>query len=180
MADGAAGLIAVWSEDDREPAAGTLRVRRYRRADDPGEHLLWQETADAPAATAAAVRGRNEYRLVWSSGPAPANDAPWLYLVQTDCADPAQEAEFYDWYDHEHLPALAQVPGVLRARRYRAAVGSPASLAAFELTAPEVFEGAAWLAARQTPRTDRMRRLYANAQRRMYQLIAGRPGAHAA
>jgi hypothetical protein len=165
------GLLAVWSDRALPPtASGAVRVRRYVETGPGAGRLLWQETADAPDRAGTEQRVGTAYRLAWSSGPAPAEDAPWLYLVQTDCADPAQEAGFYDWYDHEHLPALAGVPGVLRARRYDALAGSPASLAAFELTAREVFEGPAWLAARLTPRTDRMRRLYVNAQRRMYRL----------
>ena len=32
---------------------------------------------------------------------------------------PEHEAEFNERYDHEHVPALAAVPGVLSARRFR-------------------------------------------------------------
>ena len=32
---------------------------------------------------------------------------------------PELEAEFNEWYDKEHIPALAAVPGVLAARRFR-------------------------------------------------------------
>ena len=32
---------------------------------------------------------------------------------------PEHEAEFNEWYDKEHIPALAAVPGVLCARRFR-------------------------------------------------------------
>lgn len=35
------------------------------------------------------------------------------------------EDEFNDWYDTEHVPRLAQVPGVLVARRFRASGGPP-------------------------------------------------------
>ena len=35
--------------------------------------------------------------------------------------DPAAEPEFNEWYNTEHLPQLAAVPGVLSARRFRAA-----------------------------------------------------------
>src|SRR6185436_6740866 len=33
---------------------------------------------------------------------------------------PAYDAEFNEWYDKEHIPALTAVPGVLCARRFRA------------------------------------------------------------
>ena len=39
------------------------------------------------------------------------------FLINSMNIDPAAEAEFNDWYDTEHIPALAAVPGVLAARR---------------------------------------------------------------
>jgi hypothetical protein len=37
---------------------------------------------------------------------------------------PELEAEFNEWYDKEHIPALAAVPGVLAARRFRGRAGN--------------------------------------------------------
>jgi hypothetical protein len=37
---------------------------------------------------------------------------------------PELEAEFNEWYDKEHIPALAAVPGVLCARRFRGRAGT--------------------------------------------------------
>ena len=42
-----------------------------------------------------------------------------LLLIAMNPA-PEAEAEFNEWYNTEHLPALAGVPGVLCARRYQA------------------------------------------------------------
>jgi hypothetical protein len=58
----------------------------------------------------------------------------------------AVEAAFNAWYDREHVPALARVPGVLRARRFLGAAtgGGPKYVALYHLTAPEVVESAAW------------------------------------
>ena len=39
-------------------------------------------------------------------------------LVASMNVDPAAEPEFNEWYNAEHLPQLAAVPGVLCARRY--------------------------------------------------------------
>jgi hypothetical protein len=44
--------------------------------------------------------------------------AKWLLLAYTNCADPAREAEFNDWYDKIHLPDVLKVPGFVRATRY--------------------------------------------------------------
>lgn len=39
--------------------------------------------------------------------------------------DPAREAEFNDWYTHEHLPERIAIPGFLRARRYVESLTDP-------------------------------------------------------
>jgi len=79
---------------------------------------------------------------------------------------PAVETAFNAWYDTEHLPALARVPGVLSARRFRTAAGggSPRYVALYHLTTPGVVSGPEWKhAADSTPRpehvqvTDRLR-----------------------
>lgn len=46
---------------------------------------------------------------------------------------PDREEEFNAWYDAEHLPCLAAVPGVLRARRFRPVDRSRQYLSVYEL-----------------------------------------------
>ena len=41
---------------------------------------------------------------------------PFLYTVETDVIPGAAE-DFHAWYEQEHLPGLARVPGCVRARR---------------------------------------------------------------
>jgi hypothetical protein len=78
------------------------------------------------------------------------SDAGGLLLVAMTPA-PQHETEFNAWYDTEHVPALARVPGVLSARRFRAA-GNPRYVALYHLTAPEIVAGAEWKrAADSTP-----------------------------
>lgn len=43
------------------------------------------------------------------------------------------EAEFHDWYNHEHIPARMRLPGFRSAARYRALEGEPAYLACYFL-----------------------------------------------
>jgi hypothetical protein len=70
-----------------------------------------------------------------------------LYLVRMDVAHD-HEATFNEIYDTEHVPALASVPGVYRASRYRnSSPTDPRYLAAYEIDAPTVIESAAWKAA---------------------------------
>ena len=42
-----------------------------------------------------------------------------LFVVESNCADPAREEEFNKWYNETHLPDVLEVPGVLRAVRYQ-------------------------------------------------------------
>ena len=67
------------------------------------------------------------------------------------------DAEFNEWYDHEHIPALAAVPGVLSARRFLDPKGTHRYLALYHLESPDVTTGDAWKQAASTPWTERLR-----------------------
>ena len=67
---------------------------------------------------------------------------------------PESEADFNPWYDEEHLPALAGVPGTLSARRYRSTQdggGTHRYVAIYHLTSPDVTRSEAWATAINTP-----------------------------
>jgi hypothetical protein len=70
---------------------------------------------------------------------------------------PEFEAEFNDWYDKEHIPALAAVPGVLSARRFRGTSGNRRYVALYHLDRPEVQDSAEWKKARESEWTDRLK-----------------------
>jgi hypothetical protein len=84
------------------------------------------------------------------------SDAAAVLLVAMNVA-PEHEAELNEWYDSEHLPALAAVPGTLAARRYRGSGATQRYVALYHLAAPEVPQSAAWKEAVETPWTERMR-----------------------
>ena len=70
----------------------------------------------------------------------------------------AVETAFNAWYDTEHVPALARVPGVLSARRFRNAGGSPKYVALYHLTSPGVVDSAEWKqASGSTPMPEHIR-----------------------
>jgi hypothetical protein len=71
----------------------------------------------------------------------------------------AVETAFNAWYDNEHVPALAGVPGVLSARRFRTAVnGSPKYVALYHLASPGVVDSAEWKqASGSTPMPEHIR-----------------------
>ena len=83
-------------------------------------------------------------------------------LVNAMNVDSAHEAEFNEWYDHEHIPALAAVPGTLCARRFRDASGPHRYLALYHLASPDVPTTDAWKQAASTPWTEKLRPHFRN------------------
>jgi len=45
-------------------------------------------------------------------------------LVFTNCADPAREKEFNEWYDNTHVPDVLETPGFVGCTRYEM-IGNP-------------------------------------------------------
>ena len=77
-------------------------------------------------------------------------------LVNAMNIAPELEAEFNEWYDKEHIPALGAVPGVLCARRFRGSSGNRKYVALYHLADPDVVESAEWKEARQSEWTSRL------------------------
>jgi hypothetical protein len=99
---------------------------------------------------------RIEGELIISVGNA-APDAPALLLNAMNIA-PEHEMEFNEWYNKEHIPALAAVPGTLCAARYRGRPGGRHRyVALYRLASPDVPDSAAWKAAANTPWTEKLR-----------------------
>ncbi len=86
---------------------------------------------------------------------APAGAAALLLIAMN--AAPEADAEFNEWYNGEHLPALAGVPGVLCARRYRGTGATQRYAAIYHFANPDVPNSPSWKTAGGTPWTERMR-----------------------
>lgn len=91
---------------------------------------------------------------------APATGAAAMLFFAMNVA-PEAEADFNDWYNQEHVPALAAVPGCLTARRFRihhaVSEGNHRYLALYHLASPEVCSSGPWKKAVETPWTQRIR-----------------------
>ena len=85
----------------------------------------------------------------------PPRDAYGLLLNAMNIA-PGLEAEFNEWYDKEHIPALRAVPGVISARRFRGTSGNRKYVALYHLDTPGVVESAEWKKARTSDWTSRL------------------------
>lgn len=177
---------------------GFARTRRYFCDKADIRYLAWYETADQDVEAAKDFqhivanptpwsqrmrklygdqRERMNFQLMCEVGSTPSPDAPWMYIVHTDIPDYIVD-EYNAWYDQEHLPRCVGIPGVLRARRF-ASTGilgggsnGPRYLTAYELSGPDVWDSPAALQARKTPWTEKMRALFSNTRRALYQLVA--------
>ncbi len=95
-------------------------------------------------------------------GDAVAPDNAQGLLVASMNVDPAAEAEFEEWYNTEHIPYLASVPGVLLARRFKSPDPGSARkyLALYSLDTVDASRSAAWQKAAHTPWSARVNRYF--------------------
>jgi hypothetical protein len=179
---------------ERASIPGFLNARRYRSLQGTPKYLALYDTDDArvlqsdaylqvtnkPTAWTQRVRPhfqnflRNEYEVILTLGAIPEKASSYVLLVRLGI-DSDHDAEFNEWYNTDHLPALTSVPGVYGARRYRATVGSPTYLAVYELANADVPKSDAWRKAADSPWTLRMRRLYRDLAMNLGQLIKAIP-----
>jgi len=151
---------------ERQRVPGFLLCERWLGADDPrvsvlqgaayraigGENLSpWSKRVTARVDRL--MRFEGDQILPGDQLPPPS--AGGLLLNAMNIA-PELEAEFNEWYDKEHIPALAAVPGVLCARRFRGTSGNRKYVALYHLAEPGVVESAEWKTARQSDWTSRL------------------------
>jgi hypothetical protein len=86
--------------------------------------------------------------------------APALQIGRMSVPESA-DAEWNEWYNSEYIPGYLKVPGVIYARRYRAADGGPNFATVYELVNDKVSESKDWSYQREhsSPRSGSMREL---------------------
>ncbi|WP_408593463.1 hypothetical protein [Limnohabitans sp.] len=90
------------------------------------------------------------------------------YVVETD-TDEGWETEIFRWYDEEHMPGLATVPGCILARRLLNLDHGPRSFASYDLVNRETLGSPAWLAVRGTAWSDKCRPHFVHTLRTMFE-----------
>lgn len=109
---------------------------------------------------------------LFASGGASADSEPiFHYTVEMD-PEAGWMPELSQWYDTEHMPGLAKVPGCVRASRFLNHDHGPLSLACYDLMTQETLGSPPWLAVRATPWSDRMRPHFTNTVRTMFRCLA--------
>lgn len=97
-----------------------------------------------------------------------ANDTPvFHYVVEMD-PETGWMPQLSEWYDTEHMPGLAKVPGCVSASRFLNHDHGPLSLACYDLVTEETLGSAPWLAVRGTVWSSRMRPRFTNTVRSMF------------
>lgn len=94
------------------------------------------------------------------------------YAVEMD-PESGWMPELSQWYDTEHMPGLAKVPGCIRASRFLNHDHGPLSLACYDLVTEETLGSEPWLAVRGTQWSDRMRPKFTNTIRTMFKTWPG-------
>ena len=90
------------------------------------------------------------------------------YVVETD-TDEGWEKEIFKWYDQEHMPGLATVPGCILARRLLNLDHAPRSYACYDLVSPNTLGSPPWLAVRGTAWSDICRPHFTNTSRTLFE-----------
>lgn len=131
----------------------------------------WMEAAVLAACPEQETRTARLAPLSEWQGASAAEEAPYHYVVATD-VDPEHEADFNRWYDNEHMPGLAAVPGAVHcARLANTDGGAPRYHACYDLTAPEVLDCREWLAVRHSTWSSRVRPHFRNPHRIMFRTL---------
>lgn len=140
-----------------------------------GVRDLVQQTG-SPAITSAGVALLSPRQD--ETGASSTESAPFHYAVELDI-EPEHAQSMTDWYNTEHLPGLAAVPGTVRARRLADPAGHPASYACYDLTTPDTLQSDPWLAVRATDWSSRIRPLFQNVRRTVFErLLTFEPSQH--
>lgn len=93
------------------------------------------------------------------------------YVVEMD-PEEGWMPELARWYDTEHMPGLASVPGTVHAMRLLNHDHGPLSLACYDLDGIGTFESPSWMAVRGTPWSSQMRPHFRNTKRTMFRVLA--------
>jgi len=153
----------AWSPAQRT-AYAYLRLPQVPEDTTP---LAAQFAANCPGA--ADVRA-SRLELVFDATGASAGAPPaFHYVVEMDPED-GWMPEIARWYDTEHMPGLAAVPGCVRAMRFLNHGHGPLSLACYDLVSEETLGSPPWLAVRATAWSDIARPHFTNTRRTMFRI----------
>jgi len=150
-----AALAYVYLEPASAVTRGLLSTLEHRFA----AHCPWAQ----------AVRASRLEQVFDTPGASAGRRADFHYAVEMD-PDDGWMPEIARWYNTEHMPGLAAVPGCIRASRFLNHGHGPLSLACYDLVTEDTLGSPPWLAVRGTPWSDITRPHFTNTRRTMFQV----------
>ncbi len=142
----------------------------YLRPTQPPQELPpWADAFAAACGWANAVRASSLQPVFSAAGASQGAVARFHYVVETD-AEEGWMPEIARWYDTEHMPGLAAVPGCVGAARFLNRQHGPLSLACYDLESEATMGSPPWLAVRATPWSSRARPHFLHTRRTMFQV----------
>ena len=96
---------------------------------------------------------------------------PGVLAIWNSCV-PGREAEFEEWYQHEHFHERIAVPGFLLGRRYEAVRGAPQYFCFYLTQSPDVLRSPAYLERLNNP-TPQTRKIMSGPFRDMIRTACG-------
>jgi len=117
------------------------------------------------------VRASRLEQVFDTPGASAAETALFHYVVEMD-PEEGWMPELSRWYDTEHMPGLAAVPGCVRASRFLNHGHGPLSLACYDLVREETLGSPPWLAVRASAWSDIARPHFMNTLRTMFRIPA--------
>jgi hypothetical protein len=160
---------AAWSADTQTAYVyGRLSTRTCL-----ADYVLAQVSAAFGTSLAGAtnIRASRLETVLDLPGASHAEKPVFHYVVETD-AEAGWMPEIAKWYDTEHMPGLAAVPGCIRATRMLNHDHGPQSLACYDLVSTQTLGSAPWLAVRNTAWSDIARPHFTNTKRTMFNAVA--------
>lgn len=126
----------------------------------------WQKFCNDKKATVSRLE-----RVIEFTGASRGEQVNAHYVVETD-TDKGWSKEVSAWYDTEHMPGLAAVPGTVHAVRFNNVDHTPRSVACYELKEASVMGSDPWLAVRASDWSNRCRPHFRNTLRTMLSVLS--------
>ena len=164
---------SAWAPNETDPSAlGVLHVylkldkpRRLTKKDIRKSEERWAKLCNSADAFASRLSKAFE-----TSGASTGETPVCHYVVQTT-PEKGWLKEISQWYDQEHMPGLAAVPGCIHAVRMINLDHGPRSFACYDLVSSKVMGSSAWLNVRATPWSSKCRPHFTKTKRNMFEVM---------
>ena len=159
----------AWAKDTQ---VGYLYAKLKDRAAVEDEIFRTLATKFEISMGGAKVFGVSRLENVFDQPGISSTEAPaFHYVVEMD-PNVGWMPEISTWYDTEHMPGLAKVPGCVHAMRMLNHDHGPLSLACYDLMSKETLNSPQWLAIRASAWSDITRPHFTNTKRTLFEVVA--------